>query len=167
MLLFQLVLPMHYCQTCSRELDDNILYCPNCGTLQNKNAVQSRDYLRPQEHDLTSSFQGNFGMPSFPRKNPWLAGILNFFLPGLGYVYNGIGRERSQIIFGFFVFLSVFLGVYVPLFGAPAAPSSSSAPSQVTVFDLLTLLILILPIGLAYDGYARANRINSSSRIQK
>ncbi len=156
---------MHNCQNCLQEVRDDILYCPNCGAPQNQTTIQGAQPLRPQEHEIPASGLGRRSVYPSPKKNPWLSAILNFFLPGLGYVYNGIGRETSQVIFGVIVFLSVFLGVYVPLFGAPASPTSGSAAPQITVYDLLTLLILILPLGLAFDGYARAKRINSSSGV--
>ncbi len=156
---------MHTCANCHQEVKDEALYCQNCGAIQHPVGSPEGEPLRPQEHAVdigrVQTYPESF--PSPLKKNPWLAGILNFFLPGIGYVYNGLGKEMNQIVFGVIVFLSVFVGVYVPLFGAPASASSTTATPQITVFNLLTLLILILPIGLAYDAYARASKMNASS----
>lgn len=159
------VTPMHNCPNCRQPVEDNILYCPTCGTLQFPQAAPARQDLRPQEHQT----QGGEGQPYSDiqairsKKNPWLAGILNFFLPGLGYVYNGIGRDKTQIVFGGLIFLSVFLGIFVPIFGAPATTTTGSSPPVISVIDLLSVLILLLPFALAYDAYARTNRMNKGT----
>jgi hypothetical protein len=89
-------------------------------------------------------------------KNPTTVGILNFFFPGIGYLYNGIGRDKTQIVFGILVFVFYFIGfeVTIPLVGLtspPAAPGTTYSPYATLVF-----LAYLGPFAFAYDGYRRA-----------
>lgn len=95
--------------------------------------------------------------------------VLNFFLPGFGYVYNGIGIDTSQVIFGILCFLALFLGLFVPsvvevLFTGTS--SSATGGQGITPADFLTILVLLIPFALAYDGYKRAIKINNESAPQ-
>ncbi len=94
--------------------------------------------------------------PATPgHKNAWLAAILNFFFPGLGYVYAGIGRDTKLILFGTLIFLSVAVVFYASIFSAAAsAPATPTTPTSPLVY--IGLLYFILPFALAYDGYHRA-----------
>ena len=91
-------------------------------------------------------------------KNRWIAALLNFFLPGLGYVYVGIGQDTGELIFGGLVFLFYFIGWEVAfasiiLNGTPSSsPTSSPSPVAALVF-----LVFLLPFAFAYDGYQRAS----------
>lgn len=75
-------------------------------------------------------------------KKPWLAAILNFLLPGLGYVYVG---KRSAFGIGL-VLTSVLLWWGVGIDDMP----------PITWVDGLITSIL-----LAYDGYNDAVAVNS------
>ena len=89
------------------------MYCPQCGTLNEDEAV----------------FCGNCGMKFGPapshaaplqypsaiqsRKNPILAAVLNFFLPGIGYWYWGFRKVAGVppvLIFVIVVVVDYFLG---------------------------------------------------------
>ena len=90
-------------------------------------------------------------------KNRWIAALLNFFLPGLGYVYVGIGQDTGELIFGGLVFLFYFIGwevAFASIILSGTLPSSStSAPPPLAA---LITLVFLLPIAFAYDGYRRA-----------
>ena len=94
-----------------------------------------------------------------------MAALLNFFLPGLGYVYVGIGREAGEMVFGVLVFIFYFVGFYVTFAAeilaiAPTttstAASSAASTGSASPFASLVLLVALLPFAFAYDGYRRA-----------
>ena len=83
------------------------------------------------------------------RKNPWLAGILNFLLPGLGYAYAG--KKRAFVSYGFLA-LSIFVAIYE--WGDIVAAFSGKMNVDFMVY------IVIYPIVFAYDAYADALTFN-------
>lgn len=98
----------------------------------------------------------NEASANFKKRNPWTSAICNFFVPGMGYIYNGVGRDRSQIIFGAILFLGYLLG-FIQLFGAfilGFVLFSGSEPTAPGFFPpiVLDLSYFIVPLALAYDG---------------
>lgn len=173
---------MHLCENCHQFVDDQAQYCANCGALQ-KGVVSPQQPAAPAEYPSPADVPGVQSNPPpyptvtrpppFPQKelrqenypyearksrNRWVAAGLNFFIPGAGYIYNGVGRDRTQIVFGVIVLIAFFIGFYVPIAGSVAAISSSSSSAAVAgpPIQALEILIFILPIGLAYDAYRRA-----------
>jgi hypothetical protein len=93
-------------------------------------------------------------------KSGLLAAILNFFLPGIGYVYAGIGRDTKLIVFGTLIFLSVAVVFYSSFVnGILSAASAPATPTQLNPLDYVALLYFLLPFALAYDGYHRAKLV--------
>ena len=82
-------------------------------------------------------------------KNPWVAGILNFLLPGLGYVYAG--KKRFFVSYGFLI-LSIVVAIY-------EWDDIVNAFHGKINFDFLIYLI-IYPIVFAYDAYFDAILFN-------
>ncbi len=123
---------------------------------------------QPQSYSSAPMMQDQFLPPNIvrPMKSPFVSAALNFFFPGFGYIYNGIGVDQGQVNFGILCFLAVFLGLFIPtilevlFFGAP---TSSATGPMVTTANYLSLLILLIPIALAYDGYKRAMKINQTN----
>lgn len=76
-----------------------------------------------------------------PKKNPWAVAILNFLLPGLGYVYVGkrVGFGIGLIISSIILLPSVILTEMPPI---------------------IWLDGLIMCILFAYDGYKTAEEVN-------
>ena len=74
------------------------------------------------------------------KKNSWVAAILNFILPGLGYVYTGKRIEFGVglILWGVFSFIAGFI------YG----------------FNSLYILDIFLSLLFAYDGYKTAEEVN-------
>ena len=143
---------MSSCPKCGKEVLDSDRFCLNCG--------QSLD--RPTVFATPNPL--NQGTPRRPEstqldpKSPWTAAILNFFLPGLGYVYVGMGRDSKTTIFGIMLFVSLALAFYTGVIGAALAPppATSTPPSSLAYISLLTLLF---PFAAAYDGFHRAKAL--------
>jgi hypothetical protein len=74
-------------------------------------------------------------------KKPWVAALLNFILPGLGYVYS-----RKRVAFG----IGLLLSSIILYWGI----SFSDLPPVVWI-DAFVLAILF-----AYDGYKTTEEIN-------
>jgi hypothetical protein len=75
-------------------------------------------------------------------KSPRIAAILNFVLPGLGYIYVG-----KRLVFGVgLALLSIIIGIYWMFFEIPF----------IMLVDSLAVEIL-----LAYDGYKTAEEKNN------
>jgi len=76
-------------------------------------------------------------------KKPWLAAILNFVFPGLGYLYLG----RRKIFAGMLIVIVILAGVdkYV---------MTPSVSRTYTVFGVI--ISLILSSAFAYDAYSEA-----------
>ncbi len=75
-------------------------------------------------------------------KNPWIAAVLNFVLPGLGYIYVG-----KRLVFGVgLALLSIIIGIYWIFFEIPF----------IMIVDSLVVEFL-----LAYDGYKTAEEKNN------
>ncbi len=78
------------------------------------------------------------------RREPILAGVMSFFIPGLGQFYNGENSKATKhLLFG--------LGGYV--LGGVLAPFT---------FGLGTLLPLAVCIWSSLDAYRTANTINTN-----
>ena len=71
------------------------------------------------------------------KRNPWLAAVLNFIVPGIGYIYTG-----KRIVFAIGILVSmVLLGIYA--FDKPYLLKD-------WLFNLTTIT---LSLAFAYDAY--------------
>ncbi len=78
-----------------------------------------------------------------PKKNPWIAAVLNFILWGLGYLYI-----RNKIVFGaLFLIADIIISF-----------------ASILNLDLLDIPVFagffLISIALACDGYVEAKRLN-------
>ena len=89
-------------------------------------------------------------------KNPGGAAALNFFFPGLGYIYTGLSRDTGEIVFGGLVFVFYFIGFEVGYLVDLLTYVPSNAPANVSPYTAVILLAFLLPFAFAYDGYRRA-----------
>ncbi len=140
---------MPFCTQCGKEVLATDHFCLNCGRdLSAPATVQVPAQPPPQPSSLSTETH-------LSAKNPSIAAALNFILPGTGYVYNGVGRDFGEVIFGAFVFIFFFVGFEVGVVGdALSTTVTSSAPSS--AFAPLLLLVFLMPFAFAYDGYHRA-----------
>jgi len=89
-------------------------------------------------------------------KSPGVAAALNFFFPGLGYIYTGFGRDTGEIVFGGLVFVFYFIGFEVGYLIDLVTYVPSNTPANVSPYTAVILLAFLLPFAFAYDGYRRA-----------
>jgi len=94
--------------------------------------------------------------PSTGSRSPGGAAVLNFFFPGLGYIYTALGRDTGQIIFGALVFVFYFIGFEVGYLVDILTYVSPTTSVNVSPYAALILLAFLLPFAFAYDGYRRA-----------
>lgn len=92
-------------------------------------------------------------------KNPIIAGVLNFFLPGAGYLY--IGGKRKK--FGAILLISFVLLYSAAFLGQPpSTPSQTESitqPLQIDSIDQIgTVAAFLLLFAFAYDAYNEASR---------
>jgi len=89
-------------------------------------------------------------------KSPGGAAALNFFFPGLGYIYIGFGRDVGEVIFGALVFVFYFIGFEIGYLIDVLTYAPSTTPANISPYVALFLLAFLLPFAFAYDGYRRA-----------
>jgi len=82
--------------------------------------------------------------------------VLNFFFPGLGYIYTGLGRNMGEIVFGVLIFVFYFVGFEVGYLIDILTYVPSTSPVNVSPYAALIILAFLLPFAFAYDGYRRA-----------
>ena len=85
------------------------------------------------------------------KNHPWVAAVLNFFLPGSGYLY--VGKRK---FFGVAVFIYTLFTYYIVFF-QPSNVVESTKPSDIVAFFVLLLLLL----GYSYDAYQLSVTANS------
>jgi len=91
-------------------------------------------------------------------KNPIVAGLLNFFLPGAGYIYTG-GKKRK---FGFIILLSFVLLYSTAFLTTDVTPivnqnSTAQQSSDINLYDQIgSIAAFLMLFGFAYDGYQEA-----------
>jgi TM2 domain-containing membrane protein YozV len=113
---------MIFCRGCGKEIHETAETCPHCGAPQvstnNQNQVSNDAKLML----LIES----------KKKSGWIAALLNWFLPGVGYMYCG------RVVLGIFAMLFTIL-VAVVTYGVG--------------------LFIVIPVLIA-DGFLAANRYN-------
>jgi TM2 domain-containing membrane protein YozV len=84
-----------YCSDCGKPLENETSkFCNDCGAKQNTNNIIEKQESVKIVH-----------VPE--EKNPFLAAICSFFIPGLGQVYNG------ETALGVAVFLGTVIGAFI------------------------------------------------------
>ncbi len=79
-------------------------------------------------------------------KNKWIAAIMNFFLLGPGYIYNG-----KRIVFGIGLTIAAILATFVELQLQDEAPD---------LFPVSFASFFILGSMCAYDGFKEAEKMS-------
>lgn len=78
------------------------------------------------------------------KKNPWIAALLNFVLPGLGYIYGG--KKRKLFSWGIFI---LSIGVAIHDWNELVGILSG----KMGLTDHFVLFIILYPLVFAYDAY--------------
>ena len=84
-------------------------------------------------------------------KNPWIAAILNFILPGLGYFYAG--KKKMIVSFGFLI-LSIWVAIH------DWNEITRILSGKISITEHFLLFIILYPIVFAYDAYFDAMLFN-------
>jgi TM2 domain-containing membrane protein YozV len=96
-------------------------YCSDCGKpLENENSKFCNDCGAQQDTTLPGEKQDSVRIVRGPEeKNPFLAIVCSFFIPGLGQVYNGETAKGVGIFAGTLIglFLLIIPGLIVWIFG--------------------------------------------------
>lgn len=82
-----------------------------------------------------------------PMKSPWTAAILNFILPGLGYIYGG----KKRRIYGWGLLI---LSIWVAIHDRGEIVGVLSGTMGITEHFLL--FIILYPLVFAWDAYRDA-----------
>jgi hypothetical protein len=82
-------------------------------------------------------------------KNPWIAAVLNFFLMGLGTLYNG---RRKALGIGLTIGAVVLSWLEFQV-----------QPLDATLYAIFFGTVFFMNIFFAYDGYTEAKMINAKS----
>jgi hypothetical protein len=93
-------------------------------------------------------------------KNSIIAGALNFFLPGAGYVYIGGKKKRFGVILllsFILLYSTAFLTTDISTVIPQSGQSEAEQPQQMSIYDQVgTIAAFLLLFGFAYDGYNEA-----------
>jgi len=97
------------------------------------------------------------------KKKPWVAGLLNLLIWGLGYIYNG-----KRTMFGVMLLISALGLSVLTMLPSPEISDSISDSYTPTATDyqlefitnIFSLFLYLLPIAFAYDAYKEAQEIN-------
>lgn len=104
-----------FCRDCGSEIDERAEICPECGIRQK---------------------QPEYQQPAHSQKDPGIAAVASFFVPGLGQVYNG--QIAKGIILGIVTIALAITGIGL-------------------------LIAIPMWIWLVYDAYKTAEQTNASA----
>ena len=88
-------------------------------------------------------------------KNKWIAAILNFLLPGLGYWY--VGKKKIIVSLGFFI-LSIWVAIH------DWNEITNILAGKMHITEHFLLFIILYPIIFAYNAYADAEEVNLKNK---
>ena len=112
---------MVFCRGCGKEIHESATSCPHCGATQAANTSGK-----------LSSDAATLLLVESKKKSGWIAALLNWVIPGAGYMYCG------RVLLGVFVlFIAIIIAVSTAGIG----------------------LLILMPI-LIVDGFLAANRYN-------
>lgn len=92
-------------------------------------------------------------------KLPWLAAILNFILPGAGYVYVG-----TRLRFGVLLLASMAIAIFAPPMENAADTTQVNLETYIQDPGFLAIMIsgLLIAAAFAYDAWGDAKDYNQS-----
>ncbi len=81
------------------------------------------------------------------KKNRWVAAVLNFLLPGLGYIYT----KKKRMIFAWSLFiLSILVAIH------DWNEISAIVAGRMSITEHFLLFIILYPLVFAWDAYKDA-----------
>lgn len=147
-----------FCKSCGKEMGDNSQFCWNCGTKVEVKTEPVEENIQKNASCKYCNEEINAKADVCPHcgmrlriiitKNPGVASILSFFIPGLGQIYNG------DIILGVaFVIIEILsLSVSIVLL---------RSEKQIMPALAFIVLCIILWIYGIYNAHKTAEKINS------
>lgn len=101
---------MPFCSKCGTAVDQDAVYCPNCGT----RLTQQPQPPQPPQPTVPPYVPPR---PVVGTKNEGLAAVLSFLWPGLGQIYVGrIGGGLGIMFGGIILALVGWILLWIPLF---------------------------------------------------
>lgn len=123
---------MAYCTNCGKPTDESASYCPNCG----KKTTQNNESFTDRVEKETQRFMNN--------KEPFIAAVLSFLLPGLGQVYNGDFKK------GLFIQIAYII-TWMAAF----------------IFFLFAVIPIVILIYAIYEAYTEADKMRKGTEPVK
>ena len=148
-----------FCKNCGKEIGDNSQFCWYCGTKVEVKVEEPKEkeiqknvnckYCN-EEINAKADICPHCGMRLriVVTKNPGIASVLSFFIPGLGQIYNG--DITMGIAFVILEILSLSVGIMV-----------LRLEKQSMLALAFVILCAILWIYGIYNAYKNAEKINS------
>ncbi len=148
---------MPFCNKCGKKVADDAEFCPSCGKkLTIKEATTSAPTCPKCKNKLieTDKFCARCGTTvkreitrTESRKNPQIAAILNFFIPGAGYLYAG---KRVALGIGLVAVLTV---ISLMIIGPrPVLPSLLTNLIQLAFYLYFPLMLVLFMVGTLSVG---------------
>lgn len=146
------------CDACTMEINGKVLCRPCTEKLA---AARAPTQAPPQASPVVENPLG----PTVKRKEPLLALILSFFIPGLGHIYDGLMKKGIALLAGFII-IWFFIFTFSMMNTASTATSSSSSSPFACCTCLFFLAFLAIWIFGMYDSYISAQRINKGEKVE-
>lgn len=100
-----------FCPYCASEVNSNLFICPNCGhDFKAEQIAKEKKKRAIQEHNQKIAAKSSRSTPRI-----WIAGILSFFLPGLGHIIFK-DYKKGLIIIGIGLLLEFLLAVIIGIY---------------------------------------------------
>lgn len=137
-----------FCRNCGHEINELDKFCSNCGV---SNPIGKEEGKIPEKTLDEKTLSETIRISVSPSKNPGLAAIASFFVPGLGQIYNG------EIITGATFLFSELLLIWVGI--------SLINTSQMLIGLELIIGILLIGIGIVFWIYNIHHAYRMSEKI--
>lgn len=145
------------CDACTMEINGKLL-CRSC--TEKLAGAQAPTQAPPLVPPVVESPLG----PAIQKKEPLLALILSFFIPGLGHLYDGLKKKGVSLIIAFIV-IWFFIFVSSAITTSSTASGSSSSPYACCTCIFFLAYLAIWVYGM-YDSYISAQRINKGEKVE-
>jgi len=150
------------CDACVMEINGKVL-CRSC--TEKLAGAQAPTQASAQNQPLAPPVSDSKLAPPTTKKEPILALILSFFIPGLGHIYDGLTKKGIYLIVAFVIICGlIFLTSAMTSFSTSISGSSSSPYACCScIFFLAYLAVWIYGM---YDSYISAQKINKGEKLE-
>jgi len=154
----------NFCPTCGAELKyPDAEICPSCGVRIKKSTLSKSNV--PEE------------------KNPLIAVLCSFFIPGLGQIYNGEDKKGVALLFGTLIGALIFLipGIVVWIYGMydayktsekmnsgeiPNRPTNTTTMILFAIFGFIMMIVFLI-IGVAIMAAFILGTVGSTTTLSQ